>query len=171
MAWWRPPKPTATIRIHHIGWVDTTGQPHGTIDIPSHHLRLDNHTIETTLADHLVPEHYPTLPTLLTAHQLPPKELNDEVRLIIDGHTISEVDLLTRCGLNVVGGISAQLLGRGPQATILLEQTLSRPVRTAVLTTARHHLTRFATAKPSELFNSGWQPQPDDRWQLILTQP
>ena len=170
VVWWRQSPPTPTIRVHHIGWVDVTGQPTGRLEIRSPHLRLDERTIQTALAEHLVPASYPTMPIIRPAHRVPETEMSLEAGLIIDGHTITHRDLLIPFGIDVVAGISAELLVRGPKATIVLEETLQQPVKDAVLTTIRRSLHQFAAATPTELFDTGWQPRRDDRWQLILTQ-
>jgi len=170
VVWWRQSPPTPTIRIHQIGWVDVTGRPTGHLEIRSPHLRLDERTIHTALAEHLVPASYPTMPIIRPAHRVPETELSLETGLIIDGHTITHRDLLIPYGIDVVAGISAQLLVRGPKATIVLEETLQQPVKDAVLTTIRRSLHQFAAATPTELFDAGWQRRRDDRWQLILTQ-
>ena len=170
VVWWRQPTPTPTIHVHHIGWVDISGRPHGRLEISSHHIRLDERSIHTALADHLVPAAYPSVPTIRPAHRAPARDLSLEAGLIIDGHSVTHLDLLTHYGLDVVAGVSAQLLVRGPQAAIALEETLRSPTRDAVIATIRHSLREFATATPIELFDKGWQPRRDDRWQLILTQ-
>ena len=144
VVWWRQSPLTPTIRVHHIGWVDVTGQPHGRLEIRSPHLRLDERTIQTALAEHLVPANYPTMPIIRPAHRVPETELSLEAGLIIDGHTITHRDLLIPFGIDVVAGISAELLVRGPHATIVLEETLQQPIRDAVLTTIRRSLHQFA---------------------------
>ena len=170
VVWWRQSPATPTIRIHHVGWVDVTGRPQGRLEIRSPHLRLDERTIHTALAEHLVPASYPTMPIIRPAHRVPETELSLEAGLIIDGHGITHRGLLIPFGIDVVAAISAELLVRGPHATIVLEETLQQPVKDAVLTTIRRSLHQFAAATPTELFDTGWHPSRNGRWQLILTQ-
>ena len=169
--WWRQPLPPAgTPRVHRIGWVDANGRPHGRLDIPSPHLRLDPRTIETALADHLVPRIYPVPPTILAAGLTDPALYGSETRLVLDGHTVTNMDLSTVYGLDVVAVVSARLHAAGPRAVIAVEETLNPAVRIAALTAARDAIADFTTANPDELVATGWSRRAEGRWQLLLHQ-
>lgn len=157
-------------RIHRIGWVDATGRPHGRIDIPSPHLRLEPSTIEAELRDRLVPHRYPGQPILLAAGLTDPELLGHETRLIIDGHTVTDADLATGYGLDVVAVVSAQLRGAGPRAIVAVQEDLHPAVRVAAITAAHQAVTDFATADPDQLTAVGWNRHADGRWQLVLHQ-
>ncbi len=169
--WWRQPLPPAqTPRIHRIGWVDTAGRPHGRLDIDSPHLRLDPATIEAALADHLVPHTYPNPPRILAAGLTDPALYGSETRLVLDGHTVTNMDLSTVYGLDVVAVVSARLHAAGPRAVIAVEETLNPAVRIAALTAARDAIADFTTANPDELVATGWSRRAEGRWQLLLHQ-
>lgn len=171
VVWWRAAAQNLTVpRVHPIDWVDVTGAPRGRLEIRSHHLRIDQRTIETALLAELVPGSYPTAPAIVPAGVVDQQILSIEATLIIDGHHILERDLLTTYGLDIIAGISAQLLGSGPRAQIVLEETLNSPVREAAVLTAREVIRQFTTSTPSQLNAGGWTRQGEDRWQLLLRQ-
>jgi hypothetical protein len=171
VVWWRHPSPPGEASgMHRIGWVDVTGRPHGRLDIPSPHLRLDPHTIETALRTHLVPHPYSEQPTILAAGLTEANLLSSEARLIVDGHTITDTDLSTIYGLDVVAVVSARLHAAGPRAVVAVEKTLHPAVRNAALTAATHAVTDFAHATTVELTTTGWNRRAEGRWQLVLHQ-
>ncbi len=88
------------------------------------------------------------MPTLRPAHRVPETELSLEAGLVIDGHAITRRGLLLPLGIDVVAGISTELLVRGPRATIVLEETLQQPVADAVLSTIS---AAFTTLRPRHL--------------------
>jgi len=167
VVWWRH-RPVMEVPLRHrIGWCTQSGRPHGQLVITSHHLRLDRRQIETALAAELA-RHSPTAPRLLPAHQV--GDLSVEAQLRVNGHHITDTDLTTDYGLDVVGGITAVLLGRGVDATIVLDAELSDPVRDATVHAAADMLADFADATPTMLYETGWARTPTDRWELLLTQ-
>ncbi len=172
VVWWRDPVGKArSPRVHEIGWVDTTGRPHGRLGIPSPHLRLDPGTIEAALADHLVPHPYLERPAIAAAGLTDLRLLSSEARLIVDGHTVSDMELSVVYDLDVVAVVSARLYATGPRAVIAVEEGVSAPVREATMAAARRAVATFAAAPGHELAAHGWSRQGEDAWQLLLHQP
>ncbi|HET9649159.1 MAG TPA: hypothetical protein VFP34_13155 [Microlunatus sp.] len=171
VVWWRSRVTMSQMqRSHRIGWVDVTGRPHGQLNIVNQHLRLDPRTIETALAHHLVPHPYPQQPAIHAAGLVDPEQLSSEAQLILDGHTITDADLATAYGLDIVAGVSARLHGAGPRAVIAIEKHLGEPVRAATMTAIHHAVADFAAADPNELTATGWHSLGEGRWQLLLHQ-
>ena len=157
-------------RRHSIGWCHVTGQPHGRLEIPSPHFRLDRRQIETALTAHLADAHEFATPPAITPAYLVEDELTIGARLRVTGHRIVERDLVTVYGLQIVGGVIATLLGKGAAATIVCDQALSHPVREATLHAAADALTQFQSAAPAELYEAGWERAGEHGWQLLLGQ-
>ena len=169
--WWREARPVVEVpRRHAIGWCHVTGQPHGRLEIPSPHFRLDRRQIETALAAHLADQHPASGPPHVIPAYLVEDQLTIGARLQVAGHRIVERDLVTAYGLQVVGGVIATLLGRGVDATIVCDRALSRPVREATLRTAADAIALFREAGPAELFETGWERAGEHGWQLLLSQ-
>jgi hypothetical protein len=171
VVWWR--NPTGGHRppgIHEIGWVDTTGRPHGRLRIPSPHLRLDPRTIEAALAAHLVPHPYPTQPAIAAAGLTDPDLLASEAQLVLDGHTIAEAELSTVYDLDVVAVATAQLYSAGPRAVLTVDEGLGPAVRDATMTAALRAIADFATTHLGDLDAMGWRRRGDGSWQLLLHQ-
>lgn len=97
-------------------------------------------------------------------------EPNPVVRLAQAGHRILDADLTLMYGLSVVGGVAAELRGRGVWGTVAFERHLSRPVRLSVAW-AEGALDDFATATDWVLLEDGWQQIGPGCWQLIAIQP
>ena len=128
--WWREARPVVEVpRRHAIGWCHVTGQPHGRLEIPSPHFRLDRRQIETALTAHLADQHPTSAPPQVAPAYLVEDQLTIGARLRVAGHRIVERDLVTAYGLQVVGGVIATLLGQGVDATIVCDRALSHPVR------------------------------------------
>ena len=169
VVWWRQPRSVVEVpRRHLIGWCDATGRCHGCLVITSHHLRLDRRQIHTALAVELA-GHFPTPPTLAPAHESR-TEISNEASLRVDGFRIIEMDLTSVYGLNVVAGITAQLLARGVDASVVVDWELSDPVRDATCHAAAQALGHFRRASPTDLYEAGWTRASDERWQLLLSQ-
>ena len=156
-------------RRHSIGWCHVTGQPHGRLEIPSPHFRLDRRQVETALTAHLA-DHTAQRPAAGLPAYLVEDQLTIGAQLRMAGHRILERDLVTAYGLQVVGGVIATLLGQGVAATIVCDQALSHPVRNATLHAAADALTQFRTAEPAELYEAGWERAGEHGWQLLLGQ-
>lgn len=156
-------------RRHAIGWCHVTGQPHGRLEIPSPHFRLDRRQVETALTAHLADQHPNSAPPQVAPAYLVEDQLTIGAQLRMAGHRIVERDLVTAYGLQVVGGVIATLLGQGVDATIVCDRALSQPVREATLHAA-DALTQFQSAAPTELYDAGWERAGGHGWQLLLGQ-
>src|SRR4051794_9256444 len=96
----RPPRsrsksPIEVPRRHSVGWCHLTGEPHGRLDIPSPHFRLDRRQIEAALTTHLAHRHQFTTPPLITPAHLVDDQLTIKAQLRVAGHRIAERDLVT----------------------------------------------------------------------------
>lgn len=169
--WWREDRPVVEVpRRHAIGWCHITGEPHGRLEIPSHHFRLDRRQIESALTIHLADRHPTGAPQNVIPAYLVEDQLMIGAQLRVAGYRIVERDLVTAYGLQVVGGVIATLLGHGVAATVVCDRALSEPVRDATLHAADDALTQFRSAAPAELHDAGWQQSGEHGWQLLLGQ-
>lgn len=157
-------------RRHAIGWCHVTGQPHGRLEIPSPHFRLDRRQVETALTAHLADQHPNSAPPQVAPAYLIEDQLTIGAQLRMAGHRIVERDLVTAYGLQVVGGVIATLLGQGVAATIVCDRALSQPVREATLHAAGDAIALFQEASPGELYEAGWERAGEHGWQLLLGQ-
>lgn len=157
-------------RRHAIGWCHVTGQPHGRLEIPSPHFRLDRRQIETALTAHLADQH----PTSARPPVMPAYLVEDQLaigaRLRVAGHRIVERDLVTAYGSACCRGVIGIVLGQGVDATIVCDQVLSQPVREATLHAAADAIALFQEASPGELYEAGWERAGEHGWQLLLGQ-
>src|SRR3954468_21412346 len=109
VVWWRAPKAELTVpRWHRIGWGDVTGLPHGWLEIPSRHLRLDQQTIEKALLAELANLYEAPSPAVLPAGLADPAIVSVEAALTVAGHEILDRGLLLTYGVDILAGISAQ---------------------------------------------------------------
>ena len=169
--WWREDRPVVEVpRRHAIGWCHITGEPHGRLEIPSPHFRLDRRQVETALTAHLADQHPTSAPPQVAPAYLVEDQLTIRAQLRMAGHRIVERDLVTAYGLQVVGGVIATLLGQGVAATIVCDQALSQPVRDATLHAAADAIALFQEASPGELYEAGWERAGEHGWQLLLGQ-
>lgn len=136
--------------------------------VVSPHLRLGKDQIERELLAVLTTELGHQVRVVPAADC--PGELDPETRLAVAGHTVSDGDFASTFGLDVIGGVSAQLLGRGVSARVVVEATLSTPIRVAVLDWAETAIAQFVECSGEELLGSGWRQLTSTRWQLLAIQ-
>jgi hypothetical protein len=171
VVWWREARSVVEVpRRHSIGWCHVTGQPHGRLEIPSCHFRLDRRQIETALTSYLADQHPTSDPPRVAPAYLLEDQLTIEAQLRVAGHRIVERDLVTAYGLQVVGGTVATLPGQGVDATIVCDRALSHPVREATLHAATEVIAQFRDAAPADLFDAGWERAGEHGWQLLIGQ-
>ena len=169
VVWWRDLSPARQVqRSHRVGWSVLGDGRQGVMPLVSSHLRLDRATIERGLCEVLKAEfgvEVRVMPASDCVDQLDPA-----TRLAVAGHTMSDADLASTFGLDIIGGVTAELLGRGLAARVVVEATLSAPIRHAVLNWAEAAIDQFVHCDSDELRDNGWQQLTPTRWQLLAVQ-
>ena len=157
VVWWRSRTDELPVpRRHRISWVDPVGQPHGWLEIHSHHIRLDQPTIETALAAELDAGPYETAPPALLPVSLADQDMvSVEAALIIAGHEIHDRGLVLTYGLDILAGISAQLYANGPRADMFLEETLSPSAERPSTPSSKLSVTPPSHLRPSSTLTDG----------------
>lgn len=164
--WWRDGRASSDVpRTYGVGWASVDGAEAGLLSLPTPHLWLDAAAIEAGIR--------PALTAALGPVSLAPGagRRNAVADLAQAGYRIGHADLSLTHGLDVVGGVSAELRGRGVRGTVVFDRALSTPVRMAVARWAADALNAFRHAPESDLLDEGWQPTSNDRWQLMAYQP
>ena len=163
IVWWRDPLLNADVRKTDTAFGGPAQQGLPTAISRSHHRICDSNQnqILDALTAHLSSLFNP-IPTI-RRHDDPDVPLGSETKLRIAGHRIAVVDLHTTYGLDIVGGVSAQLRGRGCHAVIAIDQNLNFPVRAAIMKVAHTELATFTDLPPETLSARGWQFNGVDR--------
>lgn len=164
--WWRDAQANSDVpRTYGVGWALVDGTAAGLVSLPTPHAWLDATAIEAGIR--------PALTAALGPVSLAPAtgQHNAVADLAQAGHRIGHADLSLTYGLDVVGGVSAELRGRGASGTVVFDRALSTPVRMAVARWAADALNSFRHAQEVDLLDGGWRLVSDGRWQLMAYQP
>lgn len=169
VVWWRQTVTALEVpRSHRIGWSVLGDGRRGVLTVMSPHLRLDRGLIERELSAALTSELGTAVRVMPVAECV--DQLDPATRLAVAGHTLFEADLASTFGLDVIAGVTAELLGKGVSARVVVEATLSVPIRAAVLEWAEAAIDQFVQCNGDELLTAGWQQLTSTRWQLLAVQ-
>lgn len=167
VVWWRDSTANTEVpKAYGLGWARADGTDAGTLALAGPHSWLSAASIQDELANVLRSR----LEGPVELRPAQESEPNPVVRLARAGHRVVDVDLWSLYGLEVVGGVTAELRGRGLQATLVVEQHLSAPVRLSVAEWAEQALESFRTASEASLAEDGWHQVSAGRWQLLARQ-
>lgn len=165
VVWWRDATASTEVpKAYGVGWARADGTNAGTLALASPHSWLSAATIQDELAEVLRSR----LEGPVELRPAQDDEPNAVVRLVRAGHQVVDVDLWSLYGLEVVGGVTAEL--RGLQATLAVEQHLSAAVRLSVAEWAEQALDSFRRASEASLIEDGWHQVSAGRWQLLVRQ-
>lgn len=164
--WWRDARAGSEVpRSYGVGWMCADGSVTGLAALTTPHAWLDAATIEAGIQ--------PVLTAELGPVSLAPAagQTSPIVDLAVAGHRLHHADLALTYGVDVVGGVVAELRGRGVQATVVFDRTLSTPLRLAVACWAVDALHSFRHSSEGDLLDQGWHPLRNTSWQLLASQP
>lgn len=149
-----------------VGWALADGSAAGQTRLVTHHQWLSAGTIETQLGPVLTAQ----LGLRVTLRPAAAVEPNPVVRLARAGRHLVDTEMTLEYGIDVVGGVVAELRGRGMWGMVAIERHLIAPVRLSVAEWAEAALASFSAADPGDLLEDGWEQVGLGRWQLLAVQ-